>query len=166
MAKKNIELFLLPVENDEQRREIYEIIDNNDITEAVDKSVRVLSLYLEEAKEKFYSIRSTLNPDSYRSKLSQLIHEGVHNWKSQFLSTRTSPVQLVSGSVFKVEVVGTLTFTFEYSPDIQRVFDRDKSLYCVPARTFNGTDDIVKAISIANNILLKKSNFPIHRLKD
>lgn len=159
MAKKKVELFLLPIENDDEKRELYGIIDEKALAETVDKSVRVLSLYLEDAKEKFYTVRSSQNPDTYRNKLVGLIDEAVEKWKEQFQSTLQA-ISLIPDGVFNVEVIGTITYTFKYSPDIQRVLNRDKDVYRIRERKFTPTDDLVSAIEQANNILLKKSNCP------
>lgn len=166
MTKKSIELFLLPVENDEQKREIYKVIDNHDLKETVEKSFMTLSLLLEEAKEKFYMNRSTRSLDSHREVLSQLITEAIYAWQTEFKRFTYGSVKLPPEAVHEIKVVGEYTFTFEYSPDIQKVLDRDKSAYYILDREFKPTDDIVAAIAIANKILLKKSNFPIHRFKD
>lgn len=166
MAKKSIELFLLPVENDEQKREIYEIIDNHELKETVEKSFMTLSQLLEEAKEKFYMVRSSSEPDIRRESLSQLITEAVYAWQTEFKRFTYGSVKLSPEVVFEIKVIGEYTYTFEYSPGIQKVLDRDKSAYCISERKFTPTDDIAGAISIANKILLKKSNFLIHRFKE
>jgi hypothetical protein len=168
MAKKSIELFMLPVENDKQKKEIYDVIDNKHLEDVVYKSVLMLEDHLETAKEKFYVSRShrQFGPDLYREKLVLLINEAVNSWKDEFGRLSMHFATLDSDEVFEVKVIGDTTFTFEYSSGIQRAFAKDKTLYQLAQRAFNGNEDIVKAISLANEILLRKSNFPINRFKD
>lgn len=165
MAKKSIKLFLLPVEDD-QKREIYAIIDNNILEDFIKDSFIRLSGLLEEAKEKFYTVRSNDGSVNSHERLSQLINEAVRTWHDEYARVTCGVVTLDPEAVFEIRVVGKYTFTFEYSPGIQKVLDQDRSVYRIPPREFTGNEDIVSAISRANRILLNKSNFPIYRFKD
>lgn len=166
MVMKSIGLFLLPVENDDQKREIYAIVDNDILETSIKDSFMRLSTHLETAKEKFYTVRSNDGSFTSHERLSQLINEAVRNWYEEYARTTCGVVMLDPEAVFEIRVVGEHTFTFEYSPGIQKVLDRDRSAYRIREREFTPTDDVVNAISLANKILLKKSNFPIHRFKD